>query len=211
VKGAGQFGVLDYRVSMNDVQGTTEVFWQARTKDELIVEVWQALESSQVGAHELQQIQHAIREKFGEGAVNSPASIARTLAERGAALRHPEVLDFDSQWRSDQMFADPTAKLSFDSLINAAASLEQLEAWRKAIGEDNETKLARLRELAIEIKNELLLVYKSKFVVSRTRREALEVARWLTVWMEQPALFTEWLSLRRRSLQFIRLFGETTD
>lgn len=197
---------------MNDVQGTAEVFWRARTKDELIVEVWQALECSQVGARELQQIQHAIREKFGEGAINSPASIARTLAERGAALRHPEVLDFDSKWRSDQMFPGPTAELSFDSLENAAASLEQLEARRKAfIVEHNETKLARLRELAMEIKNELLLVYKSKFVASRTRREALEVARWLTVWMEQPALFTEWLSLRRRSRQFIRLFGETTD
>jgi len=70
-----------------------------KTKRDLIIELWEALDCESVGARELEQIQNAVAEKFGEGAVDSPASIARVLADEGAVLRHPEVLDFDTKWR----------------------------------------------------------------------------------------------------------------
>src|SRR6185437_9587970 len=73
--------------------------WRARTRRDLIIEVWEYLDCESVGAHELEQIQQALRERFGEGALESPASIARTVADEGAVLRHPEVFDCDLQWR----------------------------------------------------------------------------------------------------------------
>src|SRR6185436_14190437 len=73
--------------------------WQARSIPDLIIEVWEALDCESVGTHELEQIQEALREKFGEGALTSPAAIARAVADEGAVLRHPEVFECDLMWR----------------------------------------------------------------------------------------------------------------
>ena len=57
--------------------------WNARTKHDLIIEVWEYLDCESVGARELEQIQQALGERFGAGALQSPASIARTVADEG--------------------------------------------------------------------------------------------------------------------------------
>jgi len=35
-----------------------------------------------------------------------------------------------------------------------------------------------------------------------------EVSNWLTVWLQSPELFSDWLDLRRRSPEFRERFGE---
>src|SRR6266550_2095800 len=91
--------------------------WSARTKRELIIEVWEALDCESVGAHELEQIQQALVEKFGAGALESPAAIARTVADEGAVLRHPEVFDYDARWREQLISSTlPLESLCFASL-----------------------------------------------------------------------------------------------
>ena len=77
--------------------------WRSRTIPDLIIEVWEALDCESVGTRELEQIQNALREKFGEGAVTSPAAIARAVADEGAVLRHPEVFEFDLRWRKQKV------------------------------------------------------------------------------------------------------------
>ena len=77
--------------------------WSARNKRDLIIEVWEYLDCESVGASELEQIQQALTEKFGAGALTSPASIARTVADEGAALRHPEVFQCDLKWREQNL------------------------------------------------------------------------------------------------------------
>ena len=69
--------------------------WQSRTKRDLIIEVWEALDCESVGARELEQIQRVLSETLGAGAIESPAAIARVVADEGAALRHPEVFECD--------------------------------------------------------------------------------------------------------------------
>src|SRR5437870_10289518 len=71
----------------------------ARTRHELTIEVWVGMGRAAVGENELREIQRAIAKRFGEGAVDSPAAIARLLADEGAELRHPEVIEFDARWR----------------------------------------------------------------------------------------------------------------
>src|SRR5438270_11000439 len=65
--------------------------WKSRTKRDLMIEVWEHLDGGTVGARELEAVAEAVRERFGEGAVESPAAIARLLADEGAELRHSEV------------------------------------------------------------------------------------------------------------------------
>ena len=53
-----------------------------------------------VGASELERIENAFLEHFGS--TISPASIARVLADHGARLGHPEILQADARWREKQ-------------------------------------------------------------------------------------------------------------
>ncbi|MBA3715634.1 MAG: hypothetical protein H0W76_24795, partial [Pyrinomonadaceae bacterium] len=78
--------------------------WKARTKRDLMIEVWEHLDCESVGAKELETIAAVVREQFGDGAIESPASVARLLADEGAELRHAEVLELDVRWRSNDPY-----------------------------------------------------------------------------------------------------------
>lgn len=181
--------------------------WRARTKQDLIIEVWEALDCESVGARELTQIQKVIRQRFGAGTVDSPASIARTLADEGAVLRHPEVLSLDSEWRERELSAlIPPDELDFTGLAEASASIKKLDTLRRRFEQNGEPQqLGRLREMTLSIKQDALVVARSKTVERQRRLEAREIAQWLTVWLQSPDLFEDWLNLRKRSPEFIKL------
>src|SRR5713226_7754818 len=84
----------------------TRTISKARTKRELIITAWDDLGRIRVGASELRKIQSSIHDQFGAGAVESPAAIARVLADAGAELRHPEVIEFDARWREAKIEND---------------------------------------------------------------------------------------------------------
>ena len=82
-------------------------------------------------AQELEQIQQALGKKFGEGALESPAAIARVVADEGAVLRHPEVFTFDGKWRERRLMnGGLQAKLDFTDLSKAFQSVVKLEEQR---------------------------------------------------------------------------------
>ena len=195
--------------------------WQSRTKQELIIEVWEDLDCESVGARELKQIQEALRAKFGEGAVQSPASIARTVADEGAVLRHPEVFDCDLKWRRQQMTSILDG-LDFSDLSRAFESVVRLEEKRlelqtelqrptgaKGKGERETEKAAELRELRDIVsaaREESLLRARSKILDEDQREQAREISEWLRVWLQAPELFSDWLDLRRRAPEFRKRF-----
>ena len=186
------------------------VKWKSRTRHDLIIEVWEDLDCESVGARELEQIQEVLREKFGEGAQDSPASIARTLADEGAVLRHPEVFDYDTQWRERLISGVvPSESLSFSNLPEASESIRKLESWRREFaGASKQGELRRLQEFALKTKQDLQLVARSRVVDTKKRFEAGEVVQWLTIWMLDPTIFEDWLSLRKRSAEFVEKFRD---
>jgi len=184
-----------------------KVQWKSRTKDDLTIEVWEHLDCESVGARELAQIQQAVREAFGEGAVDSPASIARLLADEGAVLRHPEILECDIRWREKTIFGlfPADEQLSFDNLVDASESIRKLESLRNSLKERNEPNgLQRLQQMALRFKRNAELAGRSKILARKERFEAREIAQWLTIWLQEPELFENWVSLRRLSAEFIR-------
>ena len=183
--------------------------WQARTRDKLIIEVWEALDCESVGARELLAIQDALRETLGAGAVVSPAAIARVVVDEGAVLRHPEVLNCDTKWRTRSLAA-PEAPQQFDfsSLEAAAASLRKIDDLRKeAEVESNQQSLQQVREVVIQASQDARLLARSKIVAEPDRAVAKEVAEWIRIWLEQPDLFEDWLSLRQLSPEFRKRFN----
>src|SRR5438067_1438283 len=113
--------------------------WQARTKRELIIEAWEHLDCETVGARELEEIAAVVSARFGAGAVESPAQVARLLADEGAELRHAEVLEADARWRTqdpyEAMFRNV---LKFSTFEEAAVSIRRLDNLRKQFKRTND-------------------------------------------------------------------------
>src|ERR1044071_858141 len=92
--------------------------WKSRTKHDLMIEVWEHLDCESVGAREVEAVMEAVRERFGDGGVESPARTARILADEGAELRHAEILEADARWRTgdpyEAMFRNVLKFSTFD-------------------------------------------------------------------------------------------------
>ena len=126
----------------------------------------------------------------------SPASVARALADRGAVLVHPDVLDDDVRWRSSRMFT--AEELKFDNLAAAVSWMEKL-----ATRPDNQV----LRRAVLSLKRELELVVAGVRSSERDRRLAEEVGQWLTIWLQNPEIFLDWFTLRQNAAEFRERFG----
>ena len=165
------------------------------TREQFIVESWNRIGTDIVGASELSLIHEALAKRFGSE--SSPASIARVLADRGARLGHPEILQTDTRWRERQQLftADD---LSFDSITAACAFIEKLQ---QAHYEPS------LRQSVQQIKHELEHLSAAPTVPANRRAVAREAAQWLTVWLQNPQIFREWLDLRCSTNEFRELFG----
>jgi hypothetical protein len=182
--------------------------WRARTIPDLIIEVWEHLDCESVGTRELEQIQLALREKFGEGARESPASIARAVADEGAVLRHPEVFECDLKWREQKIDGLKFSEgLDFSSLSEAFLSMVKLEEKRLELKiSDDSRGLTQLRDIVSSARKDSLLRARSKIVDAAEREEAKEVSQWLTIWLQAPELFSDWLDLRRRAPEYREKF-----
>ncbi|MFN2516393.1 MAG: hypothetical protein ABR556_09270 [Pyrinomonadaceae bacterium] len=181
--------------------------WNSRTRHDLIIEVWEDLDCESVGARELEQIQQALRERFGDGALESPASIARTVADEGAVLRHPEVFNYDSRWRERNLTGQSLNELNFSSLSEALESFSKIEDMRRELHTNGDNKGVEQLRLAIaSARKDCLLIARSKIIAESQRLQAKEVSKWLMVWLQTPELFSDWLDLRRRSPEFRKSF-----
>jgi hypothetical protein len=183
--------------------------WKARTKRDLIVEVWEHLDCESVGRSELEAIIGIVRERFGEGGVGSPASVARLLADEGAELRHAEVLEFDADWRMDDPYEAMFRNvLKFSTFEEAANTIRQLDNLRRQFNRKNDREgLRRVNDVVLKGKVRAELLARNARVDTKKREEKAEIAEWFGVWLRQPEIFDEWLLLRQRSEDFRRRFG----
>jgi hypothetical protein len=183
-----------------------------QTKREVIVAAWQRRPRRAAGEKELLEMQRALAERFGEGAVDSPAVIARVLADEGAELRHPELIEFDARWRQANIKklntgggAPMTDKPL--TLARAVGLTVKLEKARKRFDrKGDQTNLRGLRDLAITEKQHAESLARNPGLNNQTRSEQAEIAEWLRVWLQTPNLFEDWLDLRRRSPDFRKKF-----
>jgi hypothetical protein len=162
------------------------------TKDQVILELWEQTGSDIVNASALTLIQDALAQRFGSE--SSPASIARVLADHGASLGHPEILQADVRWRERQHTFTPD-DLTFNTIQSAFAFIEKLGQ------SDNQ------RQSILQIKSELEWLSTSSTAPPNRRAVAREVAQWLAVWLQNSQIFPDWLALRRSTTEFQELFG----
>ena len=173
-----------------------------RTKELLIIDVWKPLDKEVVGAAELELVRETIVQRFGMNV--SPASIARALADHGVRLGHPEILGADVRWREHNTLLTPE-DLSVGTLEAATALIEKIERLRQRF-EHEDMMLEHLLHEVRRIKSELELMASSE--KGGIKHLAAELAQWLTVWLQNPQIFPEWLALRRATAEFQQRFGQ---
>jgi hypothetical protein len=181
---------------------------EAKTKNELIVQVWRSLKRETVGAEELKVIELALRERFGDGAVEMPMKIARVLADAGAKLKYPEIMDLDFQRRSQSVQESIFSAIrGFDSIEDAITSIKNLENLRKEfIREKNKKGLNLLSQIIAKTRQRILFDLKEKRPGIGKFEEKHEIAEWLRIYLESPDLFEKWIELRFLSDEFREKF-----
>ena len=188
----------------------------APAKRALIIEVWEGLGCASVGEAELHEIQLALRKQLGPGVDMSPAAISRVLADEGAELRHPEVIEFDARWREAKMEMDGRQLKGLDELLTAGplqlrkaeALIKKLEKLRqRAETSGDQTALNQVRTIAVSARLHAELLAKDRKLDQPKRAEQGEIVEWLKVWIQTPVLFADWLELRRRAPEFQKKFS----
>lgn len=188
-----------------------ETAWKSRTKFDLIMEVWEALDCDSVGRIELEAIEEAVRGHFGDGAVETPMALARMLADEGAELRHAEILKLDVERRTEDAYAAPFRNLiKFGNFAEAETTLKNLENLRqKFVRENDREGLRRLKAKTVQAKERAQMISKNARVAPEKREEKAEIAEWFKIWLETPQIFASWLALRKRSPDFQERFLST--
>ncbi|HEX9426064.1 MAG TPA: hypothetical protein VF899_22695, partial [Pyrinomonadaceae bacterium] len=140
----------------------------------------------------------------------SPAAIARTVADEGAVLRHPEVFECDFKWRKQIAEAvNFQSELDFSRLLIAFESMVRVEEQRLKFQTEADPKgQAELRNIISTARKNAVLRARSKIIDEGQREEAKEISNWLGVWLQAPELFSDWIDLRRRSPEFQKKFSQ---
>jgi len=184
--------------------------WQSRTKNDLIIEVWEKLDCESIGRQEIEAIETVVSEKYGSSAVESPMIIARLLADEGAELRHSEIMELDVERRLespyDAMFRNILKFSDFKQTINSLRQLENLR--KKFLSENDREGLRLMREIALKGKSRAQMISKNERVAADKRAEKQEIAEWFTIWLQTPEVFENWIILRSKAPDFVQRFGE---
>lgn len=184
--------------------------FNSRTKNDLIIEVWEKLDCESVGTKEIEAVETVVRDRFGASAVESPMIIARMLADEGAELRHAEIMELDAERRLespyDAMFRNI---LKFSDFRQTLASIRQIENLRRKFQSENDREGLRLvRETALKGKQRAQMIAKNEKVEPKKREEKQEIVEWFTIWLQSPEIFENWISLRQNSTDFVNRFGK---
>ena len=175
-----------------------------------MIEVWEKLDCESVGAKEIIAIEKAVREQYGNSAVEAPMRIARLLADEGAELRHAEILELDVTRRLETPYAPVFRNiLKFSDFRETIISIRQLENLRRKFTTENDKEGLRLvRETGIKGKNRARMISKNPKVDEKKQDEKAEIAEWFTIWLQNPEVFENWVTLRQNSKDFKDKFPE---
>jgi hypothetical protein len=139
------------------------------------------------------------------------------LADEGAELRHPEVIEFDARWRQKKIDRESKKLGGLEAfavekplrLQQAEEFILKLEALRKEIElAGNRADAQSALKLALAARQCADSIARDPAHSPAIRNEQAEIAEWIAVWLQTPSLFGEWLELRRRSADFREKFSE---
>ncbi len=172
--------------------------WEAKSKYDLIMEVWEKLDCESVGRRELEAIETVVGEIYGMTPQDTPMRLARLLADEGAELRHSELLELDVERRTATedlpLISQP---VDISDRQKALESIRELEELRRKFDSGGKADGVRaLRKKAIAARDQCLRIAKNPGKADKARSDALDIAEWLSIWIQSPQVFETWIKAK---------------
>ena len=182
----------------------------------LIIQLWEEAGRPPVDGDLLDTIRARWLQELSSHDSIGPAAIARVLADEGAELKHPEVIEADAAWRQAILDvsvreSDPAELLAAEVMTLAAAEtfMGRLEDFRVRYERIADKQgVAQVRSIAAEARRLAEAIASNRSTDRSMRTEQSEIAEWLKLWLQTPALFKDWLELRKESDEFRWRFGK---
>ncbi|MBS1787951.1 MAG: hypothetical protein JST85_09530 [Acidobacteria bacterium] len=171
------------------------------TKQEMVLEIYDREAMGEVTAREIAIINHALVEEYGEGGAMQPAEIARILNEEELPVRFDQIFRMDSPTETyEALFRDLT---SCNSLEEGEAILWRLDAlYREFQRAGDKTGMRFARTTALQLKGRAAALFASPTSPNQLRAELGEIAQWVTIWLQTPDIFAQWLNLRKATAAY---------
>ena len=171
------------------------------TKQEMVLEIYDREAMGEVTAREIAIINQALVEEFGEGGAMAPAEIARILHDEDLPVRFEQIFRMESPTdKYENLFGGLT---KCGTLEEAENSLRQIEGLYKEFQRAGDRKGIRFaRQAALRLKRQTTALSQSPKLTPVQRSEMGEAAQWLSVWLQTPDIFDQWLELRKATAEF---------
>ena len=96
--------------------------------------------------------------------------------------------------------------LAFSTLAEAEETLRRLEnLCRKYRSASDKKGVEYCRRIALLGRRRAELISRNKKVGLQKRLQKQEIANWFRIWLETPALFEDWLSMRKGTEEFRKI------
>ena len=173
----------------------------------MVIEIYDREAMGEVTAREIAIINEGLIAEFGEGGAMSPGQISYVLLEEKLPIRFDQILRMMTHTEKYENIFSPLIPMG--SLAQAEDAISKIdEFWRKFKRLEDRTGVRFALEAAREARKLALENSTSPRVSAANRAVQAEVAAWVLVWLQTPALFPQWLDLRKRAADFIEKFGE---
>ena len=172
----------------------------------MVLEIYDREAMGEVTAREIAIINQALVEEFGEGGAMAPAEIARILHDEDLPVRFEQIFRMQSPTdKYETLFGGLT---QCETLQEAERSLRQIDELYREFQRAGDRKGMRFaRQAALRLKRQTTALSQSPRLTEGQRREMGEAAQWLSVWLQTPDIFDQWLELRKATAEFKTLFG----
>lgn len=167
----------------------------------MVLEIYDREAMGEVTAREIEIINQALIAEYGQGGAMEPAEIASILNQEELPVRFDQVFRMDS----------PMEK--YESLfrgLSGCGSLEETEANLRRIDElygtfqqaGDKTGERFARQAGLRLKQQAAALLQSPKLTEHQSVELREIAQWVTVWLQTPGMFAQWLELRKATTAF---------
>ncbi len=96
--------------------------------------------------------------------------------------------------------------LAFSTFAQAEETLTKLKALFQQYQSKNDRKgVEYCRQIAVVGRRRAEFIGRNKKVRLQKRLQKMEMANWFRIWLETPALFEDWLSMRKHTEEFTKL------
>ena len=177
-----------------------------KDKRALVLDIYDREAMGDVTAREIAIINQALIAEYGEGGAMDPGEIARILVNEDLPVRFEQIFRMATlRERYENLLATLPG---WTTLPLAEQSIRELDLhYRHFTQRGDKTGVRYARQFALESKTEVANAAADQRNDAHHRLEQAEIVQWLTVWLQTPDLFAQWLEIRHTTTEYRQRFG----